>query len=411
MGNLFHNMTGFFSDSISSAIKSLWAKKLRTFLSILGIVIGIFTISSLLTIVFGVRSEIQKSIGDLGANLVFVMPGNLEGGGFGAQVGASTLTERDINSIRTAVPDVQSLSAVMVVNGTVKAGENRLTNATIFAASPGADKALNVKINTGRLIDGTDEQSHARVVVLGNMAAQDLFGTSDVIGKIVDIRGIAFRVIGVLQELSTSASFDGPDMNTVVMMPLQTGWEITNTKQIFRIFMQASTPEQVVATKDKVKEVVLANHGGEEDFTVLTQEDLLGMVNEILNLLTAMVGAITSISLVVGGIGIMNIMLVTVSERTKEIGIRKAAGATRSAILMQFLVESMMLTFIAGLVAVGMFTLLVTIISKNTSLPVEMDFRVVGIALAFSGVVGVFFGIVPAIQASRKDPIVALRSE
>lgn len=405
-------MIGFFSDSIKSATKSLWAKKLRSFLSILGIVIGIFTISSLLTIAFSVRSEIEKSIGDLGANIIFVLPGNIEeGGGFGGQVGASTLTERDIDSIRAAVPDVQNLSAAMVVNGTVKAGDNRLPGAIIFAASPGAEKSLNVKIKTGRLTNTADEQTRAKSVVLGHQAAIDLFGTADALDKTVEIRGIAFRVIGVLQEISSNASFGEPDMNSVVMMPLKTGWEITDTKQIFRIFMQASGADQVDATKEKVKAVILANHGGEQDFSVLTQEDLLGMVNEILNLMTAMVGAITGISLVVGGIGIMNIMLVTVSERTKEIGIRKATGATRSAILMQFLVESMMLTFIAGLVAVGMFSALVALISANTSLPVQMDFRVVGIALAFSAVVGIFFGIVPAIQASRKDPIVALRSE
>jgi len=404
-------MTGFFSDSIKSAAKSLWAKKLRSFLSILGIVIGIFTISSLLTIAFGVRTEIEKSIGDLGANLVFVMPGNVEDGGFGAQVGASTLTERDIESVRAAIPNVQSLSAAMIVNGTVKAGDKRLNSAMIFAASPGADKALNVKIRTGRLTDAADEHAHSRSVVLGFQAAQDLFSTTDALNKTVDIRGIAFQVVGILDEAASNGNFGGPDMNGIVMMPLQTGWEITNTKQIFRIFMQAANPNEVTSTKDKVKEVILANHGGEDDFSVLTQDDLLGMVKDILNLLTAMVGAITGISLVVGGIGIMNIMLVTVSERTKEIGVRKATGATRSAILMQFLIESMMLTFVAGVAAVGMFSALVAIISRNTSLPVEMDFRVIGIALAFSAVVGIFFGIVPAIQASRKDPIVALRSE
>jgi putative ABC transport system permease protein len=401
-----------FSDSITSAGKSLWAKKLRSFLSILGIVIGIFTISSLLTIAFSVRTEIQKSIGDLGANLVFVLPGKVdEGGGFGAQLGASTLTERDVDAIRASVPDAQNLSTAMLVNGTVKAGDKRLTSAMIFAASPGADKALNVKIQTGRLTDAGDEASHAKNIVLGDHAAKDLFGTSEALGKTVDIRGLAFQVVGVLQEASANGSFGGPDMNGIVMMPLQTGWEITNTKQIFRIFMQAPSADRVVGVKDTVKAAILATHGGEEDFTVFTQDDLLGMVNQILNLITAMVGAITGISLVVGGIGIMNIMLVTVSERTKEIGIRKAVGATRTAILLQFLVESMMLTFVAGVVAVAMFTALVAVISNNTSLPVTLDFRVIGIALAFSGVVGIIFGIIPALQASRKDPIVALRSE
>ncbi len=404
----------FLWDSVENAARSLWAKKLRSVLSILGIVIGIFTVSSLLTIAYSVRDGIEDAIGGLGANLLFVVPGKIDQGGasgFAAQLGASTLTEKDFSSIRSQVPEAQNLSMGMVIAGAVKSGAATVPNGLIFGASPGFERAVNLTLAQGRFTDQRDESLRTRVIVVGDAVAQDLFGGSGVLQRQIEIRGERFDVVGVLEKVSSAISLGGPDFNSIVLMPLETAWEITNTRQIFRIAMQAPSADDVVPMKEKIKEIILANHGGEEDFSVLSQDDLISLVGSILDLLTAMIGAITAISLVVGGIGIMNIMLVVVNERIKEIGIRKAVGATRGAILAQFLVESVLLTFAGGVVAVVAFIALVESIESHVPIPLSVNPWIMGTALVFSAVVGIIFGIVPAYQASRKDPIVALRSE
>ena len=403
MGKLF--------DTLQSAAASLWSKKLRSLLSILGIVIGILTISSLLTIAFGVRSQVSSYIDDLGANLITVLPGDIDQGGFASQLGASALTEEDVNAIRIRVTNAVNLNAAMVVSGSVKAGGATVPNAFIFAASPGIAQTFNLKLDEGRFLDAADESNHTRRVVLGFGAARDLFNSTDVLGKSLTIRSESYEVVGVMQEVSNAASFGGPDVNSMVIMPLATGWEVTNTKQIFRISMQAPTAGEIDHIKKNVEAVILANHKGEKDFSVLSQDDLQAFSGEILDLITAMISALASISLVVGGIGIMNIMLVTVSERTREIGIRKAIGATRGTIILQFLIESIMLTLLAGIIAVGIFMAAVAILKSRVAIPLSLDPKVIGLALLFSIIAGVVFGIIPAIQASRKDPIDALRYE
>lgn len=400
------------TESLRSAVKSLTAKKMRSALSMLGIIVGIITISGLLTLSFGVRDSVTDSINGLGANLITVLPGNVEDQGFSAQFGASTLTERDVETIRQRMPEARNVAVMMFVNGAVRTANQELPGAFILAASPGVEHAFNFDIASGRLIGENDDRTRANVVVIGNQAAIDLFGeTRSPLGKSLSIRGQSFQVIGVLDEIDSGASFGGPDMNSMVIVPLRTGWELTDIRQIHRIVMQAPDADSIESFKGRVQDLISENHGGEEDFSVLSQEDLVGMINEILDMLTAFVGAIAGISLLVGGIGIMNIMLVTVSERTREIGIRKAIGATRTAIMAQFLIESIILTGAAGVIAITFFSLAIAAAGPHSPIPLSFDGRVVGLAILFSAVVGVVFGIIPAHQASKKDPLVALRSE
>ena len=404
-----------FFDIFKISLTSLWSNKIRSGLSLLGIIIGILTISTLLSIAFGVRKEVSSQVEDLGSNLIVVVPGKIQGssGGFNptAGIGASTLTEDDFKKIEEDVPEVKNVSMAMLISGTVRAGEKISTSSLILASTDKILPALNSQVSEGSSINQDDISKNARVIVLGPGPVKELFGEESPLSKVVDIRGEDFEVIGVLKEKETAESFLGPSFNDVVIMPITTGWELTKTKQVFRIMMQAPDSGSVKAVQEKVKKIVLENHNDEEDFSVLTQEDILGLLGKIFNILTAMLGAVAIISLVVGGIGIMNIMLVSVSERTKEIGIRKAVGATNTNILLQFLMESVTLTILAGIVAIILFYAGVSIASSHLPVPIEVTPQIVILALVFSAIVGVVFGVIPALQASRKNPIEALRYE
>lgn len=401
-------------DTIRMAVASLLAKKSRSFLSMLGIIIGILTISSLLSIGFGVKAEVQKQIKGLGTNLVTVISGKQTSGGgvnISASIGQGTLTEDDFLAIKTSIPQAENPSIMNLISGTIRRNNNPLDSSVILGGSPGVEKAFNFKLKTGRFLNQTDEDNKEKVTVIGSTVAEKLFPNENPIGNNLTTRATEFTIVGILEKRDAASNLGGPDFNSLVMMPVHTSWDLTGTKQIFRITMQAKDSDSINALKSTVKAAILSSHKGEEDFSVLSQDDLLGTVNGILNILTAMLGAISMISLLVGGIGIMNIMLVSVSERTREIGIRKAVGATQGAILLQFLIESVILTSLGGLIAIGIFAAGVSAIPKDSPIPIHLDPNVLLLALGFSAVVGIVFGIVPAIGAARKNPIDALRYE
>ena len=333
------------------------------------------------------------------------------GANISASLGQSTLTEDDFLTIQKNVPEAENLSIMNLISGTIKREGNPLDSAVILGGSPDVVKAFNFKLKTGRFLNQSDENNKGKFAVIGSTVAEKLFPNENPLGKNLDTRSTKFEIVGVLEKRDTASNLGGPDFNGLVMMPIHTSWDLTGTKQIFRITMQAKDSNSINSLKSTVKAAVLNSHKNEEDFSVLSQDDLLGTVNGILNILTAMLGAISMISLLVGGIGIMNIMLVSVSERTREIGIRKAVGATQGAILLQFLIESIILTMLGGLIAIGIFAAGVSAIPKDSPIPIQLDPTVLLLALGFSAFVGIIFGIVPAVGASRKHPIEALRYE
>jgi len=401
-------------NSCKIAVNNIFLNKLRSFLTILGVVIGVITITSLLSIAVGVRKEITSQVEGFGSNLITVVSGQIKPGRSvnpTASMGASTLTETDYQTISKEVPEIRNLSMIMLLSGSVKSGKNISSSSLIFGTSEQVLPILNTNISSGRFINKEDLQTNSKVVVIGDKTAQTLFPNQDPINKTLEIREQQFKVIGVLKAKENADILFSIDFNDGVGMPITTAWEITNSRQILRIVLQAKNSDSVKVTQEKIRGLLLKTHKGEEDFSVLTQEDLLNIIGNILNILTAMLTAVAAISLVVGGVGIMNIMLVSVTERTKEIGIRKAVGATNNHILFQFLVESVILSIVGGIIATVTASIGAFAINRYSSLPISVTPFIILLALGFSIIVGIIFGVLPAMNAAKKDPIVSLRSE
>lgn len=402
-------------ESFRSALRAVWRHKLRSGLTILSVVIGVLTIAGLLALALGVRDQVTREIEALGSTTVVVVPGRVRtaSGGLNpvATIGTSTLTERDFVGLQRELPNVQRAAMGLLISGTVRAGAHVAPNVLIFAASPDLPSLLHLEVASGRSLSAGDETARARVVLLGAEPARTLFPGGGAVGRVLEIRGETLAVVGVLRERDSAQALFGPSFNDVVFLPVATGFELTGTRQVFRIILEATDAGAVEEVQRQVTEILRRNHGGEEDFSVLTQEEILGIVGNILGLLTRMVAAIASISLIIGGINIMSIMLVAVAERTKEIGIRKAVGATRLHILAQFLSEALVLSLGGGLLGVGLARGGVAIAVRATELPLRLTLPVVLLALSFSALVGIVFGLAPALRAARKDPVEALRSE
>jgi putative ABC transport system permease protein len=247
--------------------------------------------------------------------------------------------------------------------------------------------------------------------VIYKTVAEQLFGQEEALGKKIYIGKVEFEVSGVKVPEEQASIFGGSEMNSMVIIPITMAQEISQSKVIHRIGIEVKDTERVEEVKSKVKQAILGIHQGEEDFSVMTQKELLNIFDQIINLLTTALTGIAAISLIVGGIGIMNIMLVSVTERTKEIGLRKAIGASNANILFQFMIEALIISLLGGLVGVGLAFLGSLVLSAKLDLPAVININSVLLALLFAGGVGIIFGVAPAIRASRLNPIDALRYE
>ena len=401
-----------FYENFKMAFVSLLNAKLRSFLTMLGIIIGVAAVVSILAIGAGVKKAVQDQItGVVNANAIAVTSGkvNLKSGG-ASSLGASTLTLTDVDYL-SKLGHVVAVAPMSLISGNISAGKVVSNSELLLATTPTFSKTQTLKFASGRFLNDSDKGK--AVVVLGGNAKADLFGTSDALGKTVSIRGTNFTVIGTLKSSDAAASSisAGPSLENAVYLPIATATKITGSAPpIARILVQVDQTNNVSAVATVMKAKMIAGHGGQEDFSVLTQSDILSTVDTVLNLLTTFIVAIASISLLVGGIGIMNIMLVSVTERTREIGLRKAIGASSSTVLSQFLIEAVVISLVGGGIGIAVAIGLATAAGKLANITPVFTPGAIGLAFGVSAVVGIVFGIAPAIKAARKRPIQALKS-
>ncbi len=404
------------------SLESLYANKLRSALTILGIVIGVAAVIAMLSIGRGAQASITNQIESIGTNLVYVSPGSTtEGGVRSAGGSAGNLTEQDANALEglpgvvTVVPEVDGFAQLVYM------GNN--TNARLLGITPDYQTMSNLTLADGAFISQDNVVARSPVVVLGNTIATDLFGgTIGVVGQNVMIRNQPFKVIGVLNSKG-GTGFLNQDQQ--IFVPITTAQTRLTGSTFFRganvvntINVQVDDPNNVKNVEAEITSVLEQRHNvtpGNDDFTVTSQQDVLGTITTVTNTLSIFLGGIAGISLMVGGIGIMNIMLTTVTERTHEIGLRKAIGARRGDILMQFLVEAMTLSLMGGIIGVllgwGIAQAIGHVQLGGSAITPVVSIDSVLLATLFSLAVGLFFGIYPAARASRLQPVEALRYE
>jgi putative ABC transport system permease protein len=393
-------------ESARIALLALGSNKVRSALTMLGVIIGVAAVILLVAIGSGVQDEITGQIEGLGSNLLFVFPGDFTGGGGPGGPGASIrkrftlddaeLLERRLGAEAVVVPVVQGA-------GTLRAG-NRTVRTSIAGANQDGDEVFNATYRFGRHYNRREFMIAERVLMLGSTPAQQLFPNQNPVGREVSVNGERFTVIGVLTERGGTLS---GDQDNQVYMPTTTAQRLLGVRELSSIIVKAQDAENIEGIRSRIEQLLRPRFG--EEFTVFTQEQTLGILSSLLGTLTFMLAGIAGISLLVGGIGIMNIMLVSVSERTREIGIRKAVGARTYDILSQFVIEAVLLSVAGGMIGIALGW--AGSLALQTWVPTEVTWWAVALAFFFSAAVGIFFGVYPAWKGSRLDPIQALRYE
>lgn len=388
---------------------ALVANKVRSLLTMLGVIIGVSAVILLVSLGEGTRLYIKKEFGDLGSNILAVVPGKTAREG-GMHMGTSVvrkLTYDDAVLIEKRSTGV--LHAVPLILGTswIKYGNKSRDTYIAGVTAPYFD-IRNLRIAAGRPLVDAEIEGARRVCVLGRTVKNEILGDANPLGAKVTLADASFRVVGVMAPKGMALGFDIDD---IVFIPVTTAREIFNTDAVFNITMKVRGPEHIEKAKEEIRELLIKRHAGKEDFTILSQDEMLEVMNKILRIMTAVLAGIAAISLVVGGIGIMNIMLVSVRERTREIGIRKAVGAKNRDIMLQFLAESVTLSVAGGAAGIAFGAAVSTALRYYTPVPTHLAWWSVALAFVFSVAVGVFFGVYPAKKAAGYDPIVALRYE
>lgn len=397
-----------FKQTLSLALRSLKINKIRSFLTMLGVIIGVSSVILLVSLGTGLQKYITDQLKGVGSNLLIIMPGKFdlnkmgESGGSGLNFMTSKLEVRDARDlgasplIKVAVPGTAAQAAV-------KYGEQKMY-VEVNGVSANFYEAINSPLSSGDYFSESDDRAGRKVIILGSDIAKKLFPDSDPIGERVTVGEGRFTVVGVLKNRGIGSS----SMQDTAVIPITTAMRVFNQEKVSVIYAEVISSDWIDETIAETK-LILSNRLKEDEFTIITQQEMLGAVSSILGVLTTALVGIAAISLLVGGIGIMNIMLVSVTERTREIGLRKALGATPTVILYQFLTEAVILSVgggVAGIILGGGGALVLSRV-----MPAQVTVWAVFLAFGVSVLVGVIFGVMPARKASKMQPIEALRYE
>ena len=403
-------------ETFRVALRALLRNKLRSFLTVLGIIIGVAAVIAMVAIGEGAKAKVEASFASMGSNLLIVMPGSTTAGGAHGGFGSMpTLTWDDLRAIRNEVPSVR-YAAVQLRSSAQILSEDQNWTTSVTGTSPEYFSIRDWSVASGRTLSPSDVDSSAKVVVLGATVVEKLFGSGDPVGQTVRIKNIPFEVIGVLAKKGQSPM--GQDYDDAAFVPQTTFMSKVQgglQKFISGIIFIGATNGGTAKAETQVRNLLRDRHhidaGADDDFSIRNLTEMANAQQEGMQTLTTLLASIAAVSLLVGGIGIMNIMLVSVTERTREIGVRMAVGATPANILLQFLVEAFTLAVAGGLVGVGIGILVAKRLATQFGWPTLIRPDIVLVSVSFSAAVGIVFGIYPARKASQLDPIDALRYE
>lgn len=402
-------------ESFRMAVKTLAANRLRSTLTMLGIIIGNASVISMVGIGEGAQRFVNSQLETLGPNVLFVVPGNRETRQLGSLETPRTLVLADAEAIAKQVPSVEGVAPEASTRRLVTY-RNRNANINVVGTSPEFLTVRSFEVASGRFLSDLDLQRNSQVVVIGGKLQDRLFDNDQAMGKQIRVGGVSFTIIGVLEEKGSNLGLDYDD---AVMVPLTTlASRLAGEQQspygieVSFITVSARDRESMATAEFQITNLLRLRHNirAEDDFYISSQDTLLNIATTITGALTLMLAAIAGISLLVGGIGIMNIMLVSVRERTQEIGLRKAIGASQEDILVQFLIEAIILSIAGGVIGTTLGVGGILLVSVLSPLEAGISASAIVLAVSISGGIGLFFGVVPARQAAKLDPIVALRS-
>ncbi|MBX4190833.1 ABC transporter permease [Candidatus Saccharibacteria bacterium] len=400
--------TGHLKTAVSSLRESRW----RTTFTMLGIIIGISSVVTVVSLGEGLKQQITGQINQLGPNVLTVRPGKLTStgslGSLYSFLAPSTLTTSDVASLNH-ISSVANVAPIEFVTSTVKDDTAEMDNVFVAGTTANLGTILHQKINYGGFFLDQDDPNN--FAVIGSSIATKLFGEFNPVGETMHINGEDFVVHGVFTSSTGSLlSLSQADLNSSIFIPTEEAEALTKGRtNILQIFVQAKPHSNIDTVVKQINKTLSKNHNGTNDFTVLKRDQLLGVSDQLIDSATGFISGIAAISLLVGGIGIMNILLVSVSERTREIGIRKAIGATNRQILNQFLAEGLVLSIGGGIIGIGVSFLINLLLRLYSGWKPVISLPILFIAVAVSVAAGVIFSLAPALKAARKDPITALR--
>lgn len=400
------------SEYFKMAFSSIRSAKFRSGLTMFGIIVGVSSVVTIVSLGEGVKQQITNQVGNSGDSLIVVRPGKraeakvISMDSLRAFSGtAGSLSEEDWHDTEK-VPGVASTVPVGIISG-VASYNSQDYNGTIIATTTRFPLLLNQQVEFGSFFSKDDDNK--KVAIIGRDVAERLFKENVPIGKRLNIRGVEYVVQGVFEQ-QNSGTFAAVNVNNAIILPYSSAKQVGGNIQLLQLFIETSTPDNVSAVASSLRETLKKNHAGQEDFSVLEKEEALEATNEVFYQLTVFIAGVAFISFIVGGIGIMNIMFATVSERTREIGIRKAVGATNSQILGQFVMEAVVLSVLGGIFGILVSLLTNIVIRVTTDLQPVMTPNIALLVFVLSAGTGIISGILPAAQAASKDPITALRN-